>query len=80
MRDRLPCDARDRIRIAVYDETIRFYIILVDDRTCVVQPYLPHARGIDGPTLLLQRSDAADGLYPVFEQVYESLEERSRLI
>jgi hypothetical protein len=78
LRDRLPEDARDRIRIATYDETIRFNIILPDDRVCIAQPYLPQARGIDAPTFLIHRNDASSGLYHVFEQVYESLAERSK--
>ena len=78
LRDQLPAPDRERVRLAVYDETIRFNIILVDDQTCVAQPYLPHARGIDSPTLLIRRGDAPGGLYPIFEQVYDSLEERCR--
>jgi hypothetical protein len=78
LRDRLPAEARERVRFAVYDETIRFNIVLVDDRVCVAQPYLPQARGIDAPTFLIHRDEAASGLYYVFEQVYESLEERSK--
>jgi hypothetical protein len=79
LRDRLPEDARDRIRIAIYDETIRFNIILADDRVCVAQPYLPQARGIDAPTFLIHRNDTlSGGLYHVFEQVYASLQERSK--
>ena len=35
LRDRLPEDARDRILLAIYDETIRFNVILADDRVCV---------------------------------------------
>ena len=77
-RHSLPEDARDRVRLAVYDETVRFNIVLVDDRVCVAQPYLPRARGIDAPTLLIHRNDDVSGLYHVFEQVYESLEERSK--
>jgi hypothetical protein len=80
LRDRLPAEARDRLRLAVYDETIRFNIVLVDDRACVVQPYLPRARGIDSPTLLIRRNGAPGGLYPVFEQVYDAMAERSRQI
>jgi hypothetical protein len=38
----------------------------------------PQARGIDAPTFLIHRNDAASGLYHVFEQVYEALEERSK--
>jgi hypothetical protein len=78
LRDCLPADARERMRIAVYDETIRFNILLVDGDACVVQPYLPHARGIESPTLLLRPDGAPGGLYPVFEQVYDAIEERSR--
>jgi hypothetical protein len=78
LRDRLPAAARERVQLAVYDETIRFNIILVDDHTCVAQPYLPQARGIDSPALLLRRDIAPGGLYPVFEQAYEAIAERSR--
>jgi len=80
LRDRLPAEARDRMRLGVYDETIRFNIVLVDDRACVVQPYLPQARGIDSPTLLMRRNGTPGGLYPVFEQVYDAIAERSRQI
>ncbi|HEX9515398.1 MAG TPA: hypothetical protein VF940_04390 [Streptosporangiaceae bacterium] len=51
---------------------------MVDDHTCVAQPYLPNARGIDSPTLLIRAMAASGGLYPVFEQFYEALVERSR--
>ena len=78
LRARLPAEDRDRLRIALYDETIRFNIILVDDSTCVVQPYMPQARGVDSPTLLIRRTDEPGGLYPVFEQVYEAIQERSK--
>lgn len=79
VRDRLPAGARDRLSIAVYDETIRFGIVLVDDDTCVVQPYLPRARGVDSPTFLLRRGGPeATGLYAAFERVYSELWERSR--
>ena len=78
LRDRLPAEAQERVRLGVYDETIRFNIVLVDDRTCVVQPYLPQARGIDPPTMLIRRNDAPGGLFPTFEQVYDSLQERSK--
>ena len=78
LRDRLPADVQDRMRLAVYDETIRFNIILVDDRACVVQPYLPQARGIDSPTLLLRPDGTPGGLYPIFEQVYDAIAKRSR--
>lgn len=77
VRDKLSDEARDRLRIAVYDETVRFNITIADD-TCVVQPYLPDARGVDSPTLVLCRDLVpAGGLFSVFEQVFTSLWERS---
>ena len=78
LRDRLPEEAQGRLRLAVYDETIRFNILLFDSDTAVVQPYMPQARGIDSPTLLIRRNAAPSGLYPVFEQVYEAIAERSK--
>jgi hypothetical protein len=77
LRDRLPEEFRDRLRIATYDETIRFNLIFVDDHTCVAQPYLPTARGVESPTLLIRRTSADGGLYPVFDQVFEALLKRS---
>jgi hypothetical protein len=38
----------------------------------------PNARGIDSPTLLLRRDDRPGGIYPIFEQLYEAVAERSR--
>jgi hypothetical protein len=80
LRDRLPAEAKDRLSLAVYDETIRFSIVLVDAETCVVQPYLPQARGVDSPTFLLHKSPDETGLYNTFEQVYTELWGRSRSI
>ena len=79
LRDRLPAEAGDRITLAVYDETIRFNLILVDDHTCVAQPYLPTARGVESPTFLV-RHTGSDGLYPVFEQVFDALTQRSTVL
>jgi Domain of unknown function (DUF5919) len=78
LRDRLPDPAADRLRLAVYDETIRFNLILSGDHTCIAQPYLPKARGVDSPTMLIQATTAPGGLFPVFEQVYAALAERSK--
>jgi hypothetical protein len=76
LRARVPDEARGRVQLAVYDETIRFNLILVDDQTCVAQPYLPTARGIESPTLLIRRTGST-GLYPVFDQVFTALSTRS---
>jgi hypothetical protein len=70
----------DRLRLAVYDETIRFNLILSGETTCVAQPYLPRARGVDSPTMLIQATSAPGGLFGVFEQVYAALAERSKLV
>jgi hypothetical protein len=78
VRDRLPAEARDRLSLAVYDETIRFGLVLIDAATCVMQPYLPQARGVDSPTFLLRRDPDGVGLYNTFEQIYRELSERSR--
>jgi transcriptional regulator with XRE-family HTH domain len=78
VRDRLPVERRDSLQIAVYDETVRFNIILVDDDLCIAQPYMPEARGVDSPTLVIRRKWAQAGLYHVFEQVFNSLWERGR--
>ncbi len=80
LRGHLPPEAQERLHLGVYDETIRFNIILVGDQTCVAQPYLPRARGIDAPVLLMRRNGAPGGMYPVFEQVYEAIAERSRQV
>ncbi|WP_433499071.1 DUF5919 domain-containing protein [Sphaerimonospora sp. CA-214678] len=45
--------------------------------TCVVRPYLPAARGVGSPTLVIADDTAADGLFPVFDQVFTSIWERS---
>ncbi|MFF4413416.1 DUF5919 domain-containing protein [Streptosporangium sp. NPDC001559] len=77
LRDQLPREAADLLELRVYDETIRFNILIVDGATCVVQPYLPQARGVDSPTIVINDNTAADGLFPVFDRVFTSLWERS---
>ena len=77
LRDRLPAPAQDRLTIAVYDETIRFNILIAEGRACVVQPYLPRARGVDSPTLLIRPDTEPGSLYPVFEHVWDALAKRS---
>lgn len=77
VRERLSETARDRLFIATYDETIRFNITIVDGALAIVQPYLHAARGVEAPTLLVRRRDAVSGLFPVFEQTFSWLWERS---
>ncbi|MFI5924585.1 DUF5919 domain-containing protein [Micromonospora sp. NPDC051543] len=78
IRDRLPADARDNLVIGVYDESIRANVLLIDGRLCVVQHYLPQMRGVDCPTLVIERSASPSGLYPIFDEMFNSLWERSR--
>jgi hypothetical protein len=80
LRDRLPSAVQSRLSLAVYDETIRFGIVLVDRKTCVAQPYLPQARGVDSPTFVMRKCSGSPGLYSTFERIYTELWERSRPI
>lgn len=80
VREHVAEDARARLEIGTYDETIRFNIILVDERVGIVQPYLPAMRGIDSPTFVLERKWEDRGLFPVFEAVVSSLWMRARML
>jgi Domain of unknown function (DUF5919) len=75
---RLTPDAAANLRIRTYDETIRFNITIVDDSLCVVQPYLPDARGIDSPTLVMRRDTNPTGLFDTFHHVFNALWDRAR--
>lgn len=77
VRDRLPASLRDSMSLATYDETPRFNIVLVDD-LCVAQPYLTESRGVDSPAFVIRQNQSNGGLYPVFEQVFESHWQRRR--
>ena len=77
VRNRLPDNARPRLQLATYDETIRFNVVIVDQQVAVVQPYLPVQRGVESPTFLVRRRSHGTGLYPLFEQVFTWLWERS---
>ncbi len=67
------------MELATYDETLRFNIVLVDD-LCVAQPYLTDSRGVDSPAFVVRRGQPGVGLYPVFEQVFESHWQRRRAL
>jgi transcriptional regulator with XRE-family HTH domain len=75
LRARLPNSARGRLSLATYDQTIRFHVMIVEApavTTAVVQPYLPHARGVDSPTLVIRRNPYP-GLFETFHQVLKDL-------
>lgn len=80
VQDGLPDHARGNMQVALYDETVRFNIFMIDETLCVVQPYLPHSRGVDSPTFVIERQTDQLGLYSMFEQVYTSIWEGSRLL
>jgi Domain of unknown function (DUF5919) len=73
-------EARFRLEIGIYDETIRFNIIVIDEQLAIVQPYLPGLRGIDSPTFVVQRRWGNRGPFPVFDAVISSLWTRARKI
>ncbi|WP_239170379.1 DUF5919 domain-containing protein [Actinoplanes xinjiangensis] len=73
VRDRLPADIRDRIEVATYDQTIRANITLINDSLCIAQHYLPHARGVESPTMVIKKRWPAAGLYHVFERTFDEL-------
>lgn len=75
VRSRLSEDANARLFLAKYDQAIRFNIVLVDDRVCIMQPYLPAVRGIDSPTFMIT-NNRPDGLYAVFVEVFDWLWEK----
>lgn len=77
---KLSPEGRERLRIHTYDEPVRFNITVIDDTTCIVQPYLPEARGIESPTLVTRHQDDAPGLFGTFAQVFESMWARSKEI
>lgn len=76
-RTKLSPEARNNLRIRTYDETVRFNITIIDDRTCIVQPYLPDARGVESPTIVTEKQDEP-GLYDTFVQVFTSLWDRAK--
>ena len=79
LRKRLSPEARERVQVRTYDEPVRFNITTVDSSRTLVQLYLPRLRGLDAPTLLIDREDAEPhGLHPVFEQVFAETWERGR--
>jgi hypothetical protein len=78
MRSKLSADARNNLMIRTYDEVLRFNITIIDDETCIVQPYMPGARGVESPTLVMERQDVGVGLFDTFEQVFTATWERSR--
>lgn len=76
--DRLTPEAHPNLRVRVCDEPVRFNIIVKDDHTCVVQPYLPDSRGLEAPTLVLKRTSDPGGIFTTFDQVFDNMWTRAR--
>ncbi|NNH72042.1 hypothetical protein HLB23_19635 [Nocardia uniformis] len=72
VRNKIPAHSTGSIAIRTYDEPLRFNITVVDRKTCVIQPYLPSARGVESPTFVARRNDQP-GLFDTFSQVFESM-------
>jgi Domain of unknown function (DUF5919) len=75
VRNSLPAASRERLDVGTYDETIRFNIVIVDGHLCCVQPYLPYARGVESPTLVMRRRHSP-GTVEAFQRVFSQLWER----
>jgi len=73
IRDQLGDPARERLHIAVYDQTVRFNLVFIDETTCIAQAYLPYARGVEAPTLVIDRQDGRSGLYQTFDGLFSKL-------
>lgn len=72
--------AQGRLDIRTYDEPIRYNILITDQARCVVQPYLPDARGVESPTLVIEKDAAIPGLFDTFNQVFASMWTRAKEI
>jgi hypothetical protein len=69
-RSRLPDQTQANLQIGIYDATVRFNILLIDERICVAQPYLPKSRGVDSPTFVLNPMADGRDLYSTFDQLF----------
>lgn len=80
VRPTLSEEASDRLEIRTYDETLRFNILLVDGRICVMQPYLPEMRGVDSPTFVMKRRWTSAGLFSTYEAIFQSIWGRGEIV
>ncbi|WP_280407482.1 DUF5919 domain-containing protein [Nocardia brasiliensis] len=72
-RIRAKAGAGAALDIRVYDTPIRFNITLIDDQLCVMQPYMPAARGVESPTFVARRSGNGPGIYKTFRGVFDTM-------
>ena len=79
LREDLAPEAAARVQLRVYDETIRFNLMFIDNQLGVMQTYLPALRGLDSPTFMMQRSGPeGSDLYSVYSHVFTSIWERGK--
>ncbi|QNE19695.1 hypothetical protein F1D05_19425 [Kribbella qitaiheensis] len=81
LREDLPPEAAERLQLRMYDETIRFNLMFIDNELGIMQTYLPALRGLDSPTFMM-RPTGPDGtdLYSVYAHVFSSLWERGKTL
>lgn len=72
VRRRVTAQTPGKLMIRVYDQPIRFNLTLIDSTICVMQPYLPMARGVESPTFVSRRS-SQPGLIDTFSEVFNSM-------
>lgn len=78
LRQSVSEQAQSRLMIRTYDEPVRFNVTIIDNTTCVVQPYLPYARGVESPTLVARHQPGIPGLYETFTQVFDAMWDRAK--
>lgn len=72
-RASLPPEAADRVQVRLYDETVRFQVMLIDGSLGIVQPYLPRVRGLDSPTFVMQPMVGTPSLYSTYRQIFDDI-------
>lgn len=71
IRERSSQDSPGRIAVRTYSGPPRFNLTIIDSTLCVMQPYLPQARGLESPTFVIRRSGTT-GLFDTFSGVFEA--------
>jgi Domain of unknown function (DUF5919) len=69
----LPEANQDLVEVRIYDDVIRFNITITDGHRCIVQPYIPAIRGVDSPTLVVDRKREGVGMFATFANAFTSL-------
>lgn len=72
VRRRMKPGASGSLQIRTYDQHVRFNITIIDSTLCVMQPYLPMARGVESPTFVARKSGGS-GILEIFSEIFESM-------